>query len=282
MLGYGMNSSQSTLLEQCHTSFQNLSDQTLSAITEEYQDWIVDDINVLDCFLSSMTAYLGLCVLMERTNILPLSVPLPVTVNSGAIFSAHIMNWFDVPLTALLQVTTGPLLRLVLMVQSSLRLWSQVFTPGPVLNLQTQTQTSIDIISQLTQELTQRLAQAQERQEMMAQQFQQQLSVLTEQTRRELHNLRIETQSNVHAAAKLLTDKIEQRQQDHDSSTHNFATDSSWSELPSNRTCDSWSELPSNYEPSHSNISTFDSIEVAESYIPIKTRHGQPTTRLRY
>lgn len=306
MLGYGMNSLQSTLLEQCHTSFQSLSDQTLSAITLEYQDWIVDDINVLDCFIGSMAAYLGLCVLMERTNILPLSVSLPVTINSGAIFSSHIMNWFDVPLTALSQVTTGPILRLVLMVQSSLRLWSQVFTPGPVLNLQTQTQTSIDIISQLTQELTQRLAQAQENQELMMQQFQQQLSALTEQTQRELHNLRLETQQSVYAAARLLTDKIEQRQhhpetwsdsKSSDISYESLTHDSYWSERPSllgGEPCERPSKQMCNSDQKHNlnqtrNLNqthnldqTFDSNQSVESYIPIKTRHGQPTTRLRY
>ena len=145
----------STLLERITNYLDNLPNEEFQVIIQQYGLYIEDGI-VIDGIIAGIAAYLVLLFLNEQhvSSLISFTFLAPTDLQSGNTVNRNMFRVLTVPLAAMLRGSNKVTIQLASFVSSFINIWDSLFTDGPMMPEVNDIRIAIDIIGQLTQNIS--------------------------------------------------------------------------------------------------------------------------------
>lgn len=160
-----INTPGDNLSQKVNFYLKSLSSEEVAIIKHEYMKYVdsQEPHDLLHIFTAGLCSYLALIMLIHHplfTNQLPFYFVFPCTIDSEHVCTINTFRYLSIPLTMMLKFCKGPLLEMVLFVQSFINLWEPLFIKGPEIGIANEARMYVDIISSLAQYVSASMIQA--------------------------------------------------------------------------------------------------------------------------
>jgi hypothetical protein len=144
-----------TLLERITNYLNNLPTEEFQIIIRQYGLYIEDGI-IIDGVIAGIAAYLSLLFINEQhiSVLMPFTFLAPADIHGGNSVNRNMFRVLTVPLAALLRHTNKITVQLASFVSSFINIWDALFIEGPMMPEVNDIRMAIDIIGQLTQNIS--------------------------------------------------------------------------------------------------------------------------------
>lgn len=154
-LTLSLQSKGETLIERISNYLNQLSSEEFDIIVQQYSLYIEDGI-IIDGIICGIAAYFSILWLNENhlTALCSFSFLAPTYIDSGNSVNKQMFRTLVVPLATLIRSTNRVMTQLASFVTTFINIWEPLFIDGPIIPEANDIRVAMDIIGQLTQQIT--------------------------------------------------------------------------------------------------------------------------------